>query len=594
MRGTKGTVATGIAASLAAALALAAPVATAWAGQYHVYSCRTPMGQVAPTDGWSAPEPPQYDSGTTLDTCKEGGGLIAALDANHVHLGDTERATWAFEAPAGETIAGATLLRASDTLGGSNKYAYYVTYDAGFESVGKNTQVFDACKASVGCLGRGNLSSPFAATNWVVAPEYALESPYLSLNAACGAEIYETECPSGAGNSSGYAAMVELFAADLVLSQPTAPTVSSVGGGLAEDSTVEGTSDVAFHATDSGSGVYEALFLLDGNLVDHTVLDEDGGRCRNVGETSDGLPAFLYTQPCPAELSVDVPFETTGLANGVHHLLVSVTDAAGNATTVLDREITVANPIPTGRPGTGAPRGPANGSDPSERATLTARWKGRAGVAIRGRYGAPRTIEGRLTALTGTAAAGAGRGTAAASAGASGDPIQGAQVEVGELPAYTGAPTHALAAARTATDGRWSLRLPRDLSSCKLRIGYRTHLGDALPVATRTLTLTVPAALTLHIAPRTAPSESAIRFSGRLRGGPLPAGGKQLVLEARAPDAQWIEFHVIRTGTRGRFGYVYRFRLGGPAHYQFRVLCEREADFPFATGSSNVVGVFER
>ncbi|MGH2853713.1 MAG: hypothetical protein ACRDLF_05930 [Solirubrobacteraceae bacterium] len=428
--------------------------------------------------------------------------------------------------------------------------------------------------------------------------------------------------------------MVELFAADLVLSQPTAPTVSAVGGGLAEDPTVKGTTDVAFHAADSGSGVYEARFLLDGQLAGHTVLDGDGGRCRDVGGTTDGLPAFLYTQPCPAALSADVPFDTTGFANGVHHLVVSVTDAAGNATTVLDREVTLANPTPPGGP----TRGPANGSDPSERATLTARWKGRrAGVSLRGRYGAPHTIEGRLTALgaggaigagasggaragtsggagaggtgtSGAGASGAGAGTSGArtgtsgwarvetsgGAGAAGAPIASAQVEVSELPTYTGAPIRALAAPRTAADGRWSLTLPRGLSSCELRIAYRTHLGDALPVATRTLTLTVPATLRLRIAPRTARSEGAIRFSGRLLGGPLPAGGKQLVLEARAPGARWIEFHVIRTRARGRFGYLYRFRLPGPAHYQFRVLCEPEADFPFAAGVSNVVGVFER
>jgi hypothetical protein len=38
----------------------------------------------------------------------------------------------------------------------------------------------------------------------------------------------------------------------------------------------------------------------------------------------------------------------------------------------------------------------------------------------------------------------------------------------------------------------------------------------------------------------------------------------------------------------------YRFKFPGPADYQFGVLCEAEADYPFATGASNVVGVFER
>ena len=152
--------------------------------------------------------------------------------------------------------------------------------------------------------------------------------------------------PGWRGRQNDMRPMVELFAADMVLSQPTGPTVSAVSGGLAEDPTVSGTSDVAFHATDPGSGVYEAIVEVDGQVIEHEVINEDGGRCRNVGGTTDGLPAFLYTQPCPAEASADLPLDTTALTNGEHHLVVSVTDAAGNAATVLDREITVANQLP--------------------------------------------------------------------------------------------------------------------------------------------------------------------------------------------------------------------------------------------------------
>jgi hypothetical protein len=587
LRVLKGMVVTCLATTLVAAFAFAALAVCAWAGEYHVYSCRTPTGQVAPTDGWSAPEHSPVD--TTLNTCEAGGGLVAALDSGYVHAPDseTDKATWAFQAPPGEAIAEAVLWRAGETPGGGNSTASYLFWFTGDAALGLHAHVFDECAAGKGCLDEGSFGYPLASENRVIAPSGALNSSYLSLSAYCGSP-YETLCPAAEGSKIVYDVKVELFAADLVLSQPTPPTVSAVGGGLAEDATVAGTSDVAFHAADSGSGVYEARFTLDGSLVSHTVLDEDGGRCRNVGGTADGLPAFLYSQPCPAELSVDVPFGTTGLANGVHHLLVSVTDAAGNSTTVLDREITVANPASPGG-GSGATRGPVNGSGASEHATLTARWRGAAGVRLSGRYGAPRTIEGRLTAAGGAPGAGGG-----APGGAGGEPIAGAEVEVGELPAYGGARTRALAAPRTGSDGRWSLRLPRDLSSCELLIAYRSHLGDALPVATRTLTLTVPAALRLRVAPRTARSEGAIRFSGRLLGGPIPAGGKQLVLEARAPGAHWIEFHVIRTSARGRLHYLYRFRLPGPAHYQFRVLCEEEADFPFAVGASNVVGVYER
>ncbi len=568
LRALKGT--------LVAGLALAVLAAAAQAGEYHVYSCRTPAGLVAPTDGWSAPAHPVYDP--TSNTCETGGGLVAALDAGYVHVPDsaTDKATWAFEAPGGETLAAATLWRAGDTLGGAGENASYVFWLSGFAAMGPTAHIFDECAAGEGCLGRGSTTNPMAAENRVIAPSSALSSRYLALSTYCGSFV-KTSCPADEGDTITYAAIVELFAADLVLSQPTPPTVSAVGGGLAVDPSVQGTSDVSFHAADSDSGVYEALVLLDGQLVDRRVLDENGGRCRNVGGTTDGLPAFLYTQPCPAAVSADVPFDTTGLSNGAHHLVVTVTDAAGNAATVLDREIAVANPLPPPNP-LPTPEACASataGGAGTAHVTLTARWRSRAGTRLRGRYGAAHTIEGRLT-------------------GPAGAPLAGVQLEVCELPDYTGARARRLVAPRTGADGRWSLSLPRDLPSCELRIDYRTNPLDVLPAATRTLTLTVPAAPRLRIFPRTASSAGAIRFSGRLLGGPIPAGGKQLVLEARAPGARWIEFHVIRTGARGRFGYLYRFRLPGPARYQFRVLCEPEADFPFAAGVSNVVGVFER
>ena len=127
--------------------------------------------------------------------------------------------------------------------------------------------------------------------------------------------------------------------------------MQDVGGALAGATTVSGTPDVAFQASDPGAGIYEALFTVDGRTVASTPLDEQGGHCRAAGQAPDGLPAFLYVRPCAPSVSVDVPFDTTGLSNGTHHLVVSVTDAAGNSAVVLEREITVANPAGTGQPG---------------------------------------------------------------------------------------------------------------------------------------------------------------------------------------------------------------------------------------------------
>ena len=581
-------------ALLLATLALAALVSVAWAGEYHVYACRTPAGQVAPTDGWSPSEHPSYDP--TLNTCESGGGLIAALDGGYAHVSDTEndKATWAFKAPEGEVITEATLWRAGNTPGGGTKEASYLFWLAADPATGLTTHIFDECIASKGCPDEGSLADPFASENRAIVSKNELNGPYLSLSASCGSD-YIKPCPTTEGGENRYDALVELFAADIALSQPTGPTVSAVSGGLAEDPTVSGSSDVAFHATDPGSGVYEAIVEADGQVIEHEVIDEEAGRCHNVGGTTDGLPAFLYTQPCPAEASADLPLDTTALTNGLHHLVVSVTDAAGNAATVLDREITVANQLPTTPAGTAAACGASaagSGQGAGQRAGLTAGWKGHAGARLRARYGPAHTIEGTLSEAGGssTVASGSSRGAATAS----GAPIPGAQLDVCELPDYRGAPTTLLAAPRTDANGRWSLALPRDLPSAALRIAYRQTPLEAQPAALRTLRLTVPAALRLRIAPRTARVGGAIHFSGRLLGGPIPPGGKQLVLEARSPGGPWIEFHVIRTRVGARFAYLYHFRLPGPARYQFRVLCEPEADFPFAAGFSNVVGVFER
>jgi len=392
----------------------------------------------------------------------------------------------------------------------------------------------------------------------------------------CGAFVSEIACPTDEGSKITYAAKVELFAADIVLSQPAPPSVSAVGGGLAENPSVAGTSDIAFHASDSPSGLYEAIFTVDGTVAGRVILNEEGDRCRNVGETTDGLLAFLSPRPCPPELSVDLPFDTSHIANGPHHLLVTVTDAAGNASVVLDRTITVANPSPAGNgPGGGAPRGPLNGagvsSEAAEHAVLSAAWKpprgahGARSARLRTRFGARRTIEGSLK-------------------GPEGRPISSAVVEVASLPAAAGASLRALSSVHTDAAGRFSLALPRGLPSCELLLAYRGHVGDSLPTATRALTLVVPAAPRLGIAPRTASSQGTIRLSGTLLGGPIPPGGKALVLEARAPRGRWLEFHVVRTSTRGRFSFVYRFRLPGPRAISSGSSAKRRPTIPMRLG----------
>jgi hypothetical protein len=566
----------------------------AWAGEYHVYSCRMPNGDVAPTDGWSGSETGAYVYAE--DKCTKGGALVAALGDGIEHPSNTDIATWTFGAPANEKLTGATLWRAGDADGGTAASATYEFWLAGPEE----TDSFDECVYLSCTTGQGEPEEPLAAANRVELSSSNLGSD-LYLNAACYGTLGRP-CKKGEHDPNGYAAVVYLYAADLVLEQTTQPVVSDVEGELATASTLSGTADLSLHAQDSGSGVYEAVFTVDGTESGSVLLDENGGHCRNVGQTTDGLPAFLYLQPCPASLSADIPFSTTALSDGTHHLVVTVTDAAGNSTVALDRKITVVNspqdstssketPVQS-QSGDGEPLATTSGNDQlsqdnlasqsqsdngtnaSAGAKLRVRWSTTAHTALRGSSGHAQTVLGQLTAPSGA-------------------PIGGARVQVLRTPSYEGARTVALASVRTAPNGSFRVRLPAGMSSARLTFAYSASASSAVPSVTAALTLTVPASLALRVAPHTSHAGGTILFSGTLHGAPLPPGGKTLVLEARVPGGQWRQFKVLATGAGGRYSASYRFRLPGPIVYQFRAVCPAEADFPYSAGTSNLVEVRE-
>jgi hypothetical protein len=571
----------------------------ALAGKYHVYSCRMPNGQVAPVDGWSGST---AGAATYVeDKCEKGGALVAGLGAGAAHPVGTDIATWTLSPPAGETLSKATLWRAGDAEGGAVANATYEFWLAG----PTQPEAFDSCVYVSGCMKTvGEPEMPLSISN-VVAVSPANLGEHLYVNASCGG-LQSYKCPSGKGDPNGYAAVIYLYAADLTLQQTSQPTVSDVQGELATSTSLGGTADLSLHAEDSGSGVYQAVFTVDGLEVGRTLLDENGGRCHDVGQTDDGLPAFLYLQPCPSSLTADLPLDTTTLSDGTHHLLVSITDAAGNSVVALDRKISVLNhpqaitpesptpvqspattnqndpssPNPTpsllvGAPGATTPPQSANGTNGSAFATLRVRWATTTKATLTGRYGRAQTILGRLATPAGT-------------------PVAGALLQVLDTPSYERAPTRALSSVRTDADGNFRLQLPAATPSGRITFAYSNRSGQPLPDVTASLSLTVPANLVLSVAPRTTHVGGTIVFNGTLRGAPLPPGGKQIVLEARSLGGSWRQFHVLSTGTHGRYRASYRFGLAGPISYQFRALSPHEADFPYGAGSSNVVLVRER
>jgi hypothetical protein len=557
----------------------------AQAGRYHVYSCRMPNGEVAPTDGWKGSQSGAFV--TAEDKCAKGGALLAALGDGYEHEA-SDAAIWKFTVPSSEDLTSAVLWRAGDADGGISKTG---TYEFWLASPAQS-EIFDECVygGTIPCTaGQGEPEEPLAPSNRISVP-----NPNLGENIYAGAACFTTpgHCKKGEHDPNGYAAVVYLYAADLTLEQSAQPVVENVGGELKTAPTLSGTKDISFEAADPGSGVYQAVFMLDGREAGRTLLSENGGRCRDVGQTTDGLPAFLYLQPCAASLSADVPFDTSAFPDGSHHLVVSVTDAAGNAGVALDRTVDFLNhPVPQqpggagqtlGSPpglllsaGSSAASGAANGSPASAAARLSARWVSTARTLLTARFGRAQSVSGRLLSPAGV-------------------PIAGAFLQAQFLPAALGATARALPAVQTGADGGFRLRLPAGTPSGRLTLAYSSHVGQAAPDATAALTLSVPASVVMRVAPTVSHAGGTIRFAGTLRGAPLPAGGKQLVLEARVPGGPWRQFQVLATGPHGRYRASYRFRLPGPVVYQFRAVCPREADFPYGAGASNLVAVRER
>lgn len=585
-----------LAGAVAATLALLLFAPGSMAGVYHVFSCRIPYGAMAgdaagveiatesrETPGmWS-----HVSSGTGLygNSCSSSGALSASLAADVAHV-DTDLATWEFTAPTSERIHSATLWRSGDAAGGSGYLFWLATPSnpSGREAV-TSESVFDGCAYVAGCTaGLGKADEPLAPANKVQVPEANLGGTHLYINASCSS----SSCPSDTGDEQGHAVVVYVYAADIALEEQASPTVGDLSGELAGSEPLSGTASLFFQASDAGSGVFKEVASVDGEVLSSQIVDETT-LCKEVPVPAEDGPAFLSAQPCPSTANGRISLDTADLSNGAHHLLVEVTNAAGNATTVLSKTIEVANSTGSGggseQSGGGAGAGESsaglpNGTPVSEHPTLRAAWvrarsaQLKGSLQLTGAFGHSETITGRLTAPDGGA-------------------IAGATIEVTARKSYGGASTLAIGSASTNAQGDFSFHLAKQSSSELIELSYSPTLGGQ-PVVSQSLQLSVHVGVQLHVSSGSAQAGQTIRLQGRILGAPIPASGKQVVLEARSQDSRWLQFLVLRSGAGGRFSGTHRFRLPGPVRYWFRAVCPEEADFPYATGTSNQVSVWER
>ncbi len=539
--------------------------ALAHAGEWMQVTCTQPDGQPAPIEGWLGSSMGGFgtDSGPS-DTCAQPGGALTATDSS----AETESAytgpMWVYSAPAGSTIAGGAIKVSLTTPQGQ---AYVATPENSYDQA----DVLINCQYNLPCGSNG--------TETATVPISHPGGTQLFVPALCVGPYYgATTCPAGSGG--GLNAEISVYAADVELANSSTPTASGFAGALLAPG-ASSTEDLTFSAQDPGGpGVYRVVTKIDNTTVYQGTPDINGGRCTSIGTDPNGGSEFLYAQPCKQNVAVDVPVDTTRFLNGQHQLKITVQDAAGNTSVVYDGTISINNPNAQANSteltgGSSPSRGPANGTNASEWATLTVRWASTSKAHLTCSYGHPQVIVGRLT-------------------GPGGEPIEGALLNLTATPAYGGAEPVLMSSPRTGLNGRFQVRLPSDVSSRTLHLAYRSHLADKQPVATRTLTLSVRAGITLSIVPHVANMGVKIFFSGVLHGRPIPPAGKLLVLEASSPGTRWVQFDVIRTDARGHFRASYRFRLPGPHNYRFRILSKFESNFPFIAGTSNIVYVQEQ
>jgi hypothetical protein len=550
-----------LAASISVAVVMAGGLCSSAAGrEFRVYTCTSAdNGPLGPTIGWpglasgwefGAP----HGMGVPLrDSCPAGGPFSFQSQFGTMTAGQSVWVRW--------TAAGGTrLVGVSAIWSGLDDH----TPNRGLGTVqltqGTDQRVLFAQNSPLS-VGFGVSGKPPFET--AVAPASWFEIRFTCLD----------QCPTGyPGDLVAQVARARFDVDD------SSPPVGGLTGSATDAQTWSGVVRFGLNAADVGAGLYRAVVEVDGADALSLAVGEAGPYCRDIGPSAS-VNEFAAAQPCPVRIDdggLDV--DTAKLPQGRHSVRVLLEDAAGNRTAIFGP--VVRSVAATGAIGPGsdpALRGAANGDGASDQARLSAHWGARGSrTLLVSEFGRSHAVRGRLRAQDGA-------------------PIANAVIDV--VSKTTAVNARELAkrnGPRTASDGSWRLVLPRDVSSRDLTFRYRSHVSDTIPTATAAVRLRVRAGLRLAIHPRHVGRGQAIRFAGRLLGAPLPRGGKQIVLMARASRGAWVRFNVIRTDRQGRFRTTYRFQQPGAATYRFRALSLAEAAYPYAAGGSNVVRVRKR
>jgi len=436
--------------------------------------------------------------------------------------------------------------------------------------------------ATPACTSVGDLSVPFSSSNRVDLIDPSPAGFHVSL--FCG-------IPDSSWTCTASDEIVRLYGGKVVLSDASNPQVSgSPSGGLLTDDPLQGVEDVTVNAVDDGGGLYRVLLLVDGGLAAAQIVDPNSGKCADVNPSNGDVYEFAVTVPCKLSGGGTYSFDTSGIPDGVHNVKVQIEDAAGNVTTLQNRNVTVRNhavtdPPTSPDPSTGGgldpvvspaptptPLGQWNGDHATTAAVIEAHDAATSSRVIRTRFGRAVVLSGRLVT-------------------AQGQPITGARVDVLSQRRSAGAPLTQLL--QVTTDGSGAFRYEAPAGPSRMvRFGYRARIGDTEFARTTDVVIRVVAGVELRVNRRTMRNGQTLRYVGRLAG-PATQG---TIAEVQVRNGhRWQIVCSVKADARGRFACAHRFtRTFVPTTYTFRARVRRQAGFPYEPARSSLRRVHVR
>jgi hypothetical protein len=308
------------------------------AGEWVQVSCINPNQTEAGSAGWLSVIAGGGYGSNTDSNCGPGSSMLGILSTDApVSVGSAE--TLRYIPPAGSTLNGGQL-DVGMYADGKGAGAFGTAVADTPEYADNVTNIFFQCASGLTPCANG--TNDF--TGELAIP--AGRGGNLYLSAGCGGSA-GASCNEGGSN--GAWSLVELWWANLRLSNSSTPAASGVSGTLI-NSEARGIKELTFTATDpAGPGVYNVTVQADGQTLYSGTPDSNGGACVPAGSSGTSL-MFDASQPCKQSEAVDLPIDTTAVRDGQHTLKVTVKDAAQNTSVVYDATITTHNAPASGTP----------------------------------------------------------------------------------------------------------------------------------------------------------------------------------------------------------------------------------------------------